>query len=435
MFSELLTELMIIFMLTVANGIFSGSEIAIVSARRNRLELLATKGLPAAQQALSLSLHPDRFMATVQVGITLIGTFSAAFGGARIGDILASWFREVPALAPHADSLALALVVAGLTYLSLVVGELLPKQIALQHAERVAIWTAPIMVFLASITRPLIWLLSVSVRLLLRLLGQASTSETNVTPEDIVYLVREGTQSGGVEAGEAQMIQRVFRFTNRPVKTVMVPRTEIIAVEATLPLIKIAQTFEESGYSRLPVFAGSLENVIGFLHAKDLLRYLGQTETIADIRPVLRPALYILSSEHTDDVLNLFRRKGDHMALVLDEYGQTAGLVTLEDLLEELVGEIRDEYDEGEEQPFVRREDGSWLVNGLEAYDTVKERLGLPTLPDLDEEGFTTLAGLILVLLKRIPKVGDKVTMGAFLLEVVDMDGRRVDKVLIQKHE
>ncbi len=431
MLSELTTELAIILVLTLANGVFSGSEIAIVSARRNRLEMQAAAGSRGARQALDLSERPDRFLATVQVGITLIGTFSAAFGGARIGDILAVWLAEIPILMPYAETLALGIVVMGITYLSLVIGELVPKQIALHHAERFATLTAPIMVFLGVITRPLVALLSFSVKGVLRLLGQENVAESYVTPEDIVYMVREGTQSGAVEVGEAQMIQRVFKFTDRPVKTVMVPRSEIVVADITMPLVKIAETFIESGYSRLPVIEGSMENVIGFLHAKELMRYLAQPEATVNIRHLLRPVIYVLGSDHTDDVLNLFRRKAAHMALVMDEYGQTDGLVTLEDLLEELVGEIQDEYDEGEEQPIVRREDGSWLVNGLEAYDKVKERLSLPTISGLDEDDFTTLAGLILALLKRMPKVGDKVDLGDFTLEVVDMDGRRVDKVLI----
>jgi len=431
MLSELTTELVIILVLTLANGFFAGSEIAIVSARRNRLEMQANAGSRGAQQALNLSERPDRFLATVQVGITLIGTFSAAFGGARIGDILADWLAEIPVLMPYAESLALGIVVVGITYLSLVIGELVPKRIALQHAERFASLAAPIMVMLAVVTRPLVAFLSFSVDLILRLLGQKNVADNPVTLEDVVYMVREGTESGAVEAGEAQMIQRVFRFTDRPVKTVMVPRSEIVAITVAMPLVGIADTFIESGYSRLPVVEGSMENVIGFLHAKDLMRYLAQPEANVNIRHLLRPVMYVLGSDHTDDVLNLFRRKAAHMALVMDEYGQTDGLVTLEDLLEELVGEIQDEYDEGEEQPFVRREDGSWLVNGLEAYDKVKERLGLPTIYGLDEDDFTTLAGLILALLKRMPKVGDKVDLGDFSLEVVDMDGRRVDKVLI----
>lgn len=436
MLSDLTTEFLIILALMVANGFFAGAEIAIVSARRNRLEREAEAGSRGAQQAVILSENPDRFLATVQVGITLIATFSAAFGGARIGDILAQELADIPVLAPYATTLSLGIVVIVITYLSLVIGELVPKQIALQHAERFATLAAPIMTFLAMITRPLVSFLSLSVQLVLRLLGQKDTGQPLVTPEDIVYMVREGTESGAVELGEAQLIQRVFRFTDRPVKTVMVPRGEIVSIAAATPLPDIVTTFTESGYSRLPVFQDSPENVIGVLHVKDIMPYLVQwPDTHPNIRDLLRPVIYVLRNDHTDDVLSLLRRKATHIALVMDEYGQIAGLITLEDLLEELVGEIQDEYDDDEDQPIVRRDDGSWLVNGLEAYDKVKERIGLPTLADVDEDDFTTIAGLVLYLHKGLPKTGVRVTLGNFTLEVVDMDGRRIDKVLVTPPE
>lgn len=436
MLSDLTTEFLIILALVIANGFFAGAEIAIVSARRNRLEREAEAGSRGAQQAVALSENPDRFLATVQVGITLIATFSAAFGGARIGDILAQGLAEIPALAPYAATLSLGIVVIVITYLSLVIGELVPKQIALQHAERFATLSAPIMTFLATVARPLVSFLSLSVQLVLRLLGQKDTGQPLVTPEDIVYMVQEGTESGAVELGEAQLIQRVFRFTDRPVKTAMVPRSEIVSIAAATPLQKIVATFTESGYSRLPVYQGSTENVIGVLHVKDILRFLMEHPGAEpDLHGLLRPVIYVLRNDHTDDVLGLLRRKATHMALVMDEYGQIAGLITLEDLIEELVGEIQDEYDEDEDQPIVRRDDGSWLVNGLEAYDKVKERIGLPTLADVDEDDFTTMAGLVLYLHKGLPKTGDKVMLGNFILEVVDMDGRRVDKVLVTPPE
>lgn len=432
MLSSLTIEFLIILVLVIANGFFAGAEIAIVSARRNRLEQQARDGSRGAEQAVYLAENPDRFLATVQVGITLIGTFSAAFGGARIGDILAQWLAEIPVLVPYADTLALAIVVVIITYLSLVIGELVPKQIALQHAERFATLAAPMMTFLSKLARPLVTFLSLSVKLVLRLLGQKETGQNLVTTEDIVYMVHEGTASGAVELGEAQFIQRVFRFTDRPVKTAMVPRSEIVSIAAATPLPDIVTTFTESGYSRLPVYQDSSENVIGVLHVKDILQFL--VEHPGDelhVQELLRPVIYVLRNDHTDDVLGLLRRKATHMALVMDEYGQIAGLITLEDLIEELVGEIQDEYDAEEDQPVVQRDDGSWLVNGLEAYDKVKERIGLPTLANVDEDDFTTMAGLVLYLHKGLPKTGDKVMLGDYALEVMDMDGRRVDKVLV----
>jgi putative hemolysin len=429
MLGELGAELVIILALTLANGFFSGSEIAIVSARRSRLEAEAKAGNRSAQQAIQLADNPDRFLATVQVGITLIGTFSAAFGGARIGDILAAWMRSVPALAASAESISLLIVVILITYLSLILGELVPKRLALQNAERLAMFAAPIMTTLSLVTRPMIGLLTASVNGILQLLGQSSAPDSAVTEEDVAYMIREGTASGAVEAGEARLIQKVFQFTDRPIRAVMTPRTEMIGVEVETPLTEAAKRFLESKVSRMPVYEGQIEKMVGVLHAKDLLHCLTKPDHAANLRTLtLLPVTFVLETEHIDDVMTSFRQKGIHLAVVVDEYGQTSGIVTLEDLLEELVGEIRDEYDHAEEHPIVQREDGSWLVDGIEAYDKVRNRIGLPEVDDAD---FTTLAGLMMQLLNRIPIEGDRVSVGDYVLEVMDMDGKRIDKVLI----
>ncbi|MCL4266643.1 MAG: hemolysin family protein [Anaerolineae bacterium] len=433
MLAEISTELLIILVLALANGFFAGSEIAIVSARRSRLELEAQSGRRAAQQAIALAESPDRFLATVQIGITFIGTFMAAFGGARISNLLAERLVTIPILAPYASTVSLFIVVLFITYLNLVIGELVPKQLALLYAERYAMLVAPVMSKLSGVARPLVAVLSGSVKLVFRLLGQSSDSDNPVTAADIEYLVREGKASGTVEAGEAQFIHRVFRFTDRPIKAVMAPRSEIVAANMQMSLVEVAELFIESGYSRLPMVEGSLENVIGILNAKDLMRFMANPDAKVNLHHLLRPASIVLRNDHVDDVMAQFRRTATHMALVMDEYGEVAGLVTMEDLLEELVGEIRDEYDEAEERPIVRREDGSWLVNGLEAFDKVQEVIGLPDVPAEDREDFTTLAGLILYLLKQLPTVGETVIFGDFVLEVVDMDGKRIDKVLIRK--
>jgi putative hemolysin len=433
MLTEIGTELVIIIVLITANGFFAGSEIAIVSARRSRLEPLAQSGNRGARQAMALAESPHRFLATVQIGISFIGTFSAAFGGARMADLLAEWLATIPSVAVYADSLSLLIIVLFITYLSLVIGELVPKQLALLHTERYAMLAAPVMSVLSAVARPLVAFLSGSVNLVFRLLGQSPTGDNVVTAEDIEYLVREGKASGTVEAGEAQLIHRVFRFTDRPIKNVMVPRSEIVAVSTQMSLVEVAELFIESGYSRLPMMEGSLENVLGILHAKDLMRFIAHPDTKINLPHLLRPAPFVLRNDHVDDVMAQFRRTATHIALVADEYGQVAGLVTMEDLLEELVGEIRDEYDDDEEQPVVRREDGSWLVNGLEAFDKVQDLIGLPDVPAEDRDDFTTLAGLILYLLKKFPTVGETVTFGDFVLEVVDMDGKRIDKVLVRK--
>jgi putative hemolysin len=424
-------EIALIFVLILANGFFSGSELAIVSARKSRLEQAANAGNARAGQALTLGRNPDRTLATVQVGISLIGTFAAAFGGARISESLSAALESIPVLKPYAEPLALTLVVVAITYFSLVLGELVPKRLALRHAEQIAMVGAPVVTVLAVVARPVVVVLTVSVNLVLRLLGQHRPVSGGVTEEDIVYMVREGTASGSVEAGEAQFIHRVFRFTDRPVRLVMTPRTEITAVDVDTPLPQVAETFLQAGYSRLPVQHGSLDNIVGILYAKDLLRALAGPVP-PDLRALLREPVFVFEHQPIDEALAIFRQKGTHIGLVLDEYGQVAGLLTLTDVLEELVGEMPEEDSGHEDRPLVQREDGSWLVDGLEPYDTVRERLGLPDVP-LEERGdYSTLAGMVLARLGRVPNVGDSVTVGDRVLEVVDMDGLRIDRVLVR---
>lgn len=429
MFAELGLEFAIILALTLANGFFAGAETAFVSARRSRLEAEANAGKRAAKQALKLADHPDRFLATDQIAITLIGTFSAAFGGARIGDVLAESLRNIPVLAPYAETVALTIVVLSITYISLILGELVPKRLALRNPEGLTIFSAPIMTVLSSATRPIIAFMTGSVNLVLRLIGQQNTTESGVSAEDISYMLREGAESGVVEAGEARFIQRVFQFTDRPVRAVMTPRTEVVAVKVDTPLPQVVERFLESKVSRIPVYQDQIDRVTGVIHAKDLLRYVAaQPNDGSEWNQLSLPPIFILETAHIDDVLTTFRQKGIHIAMVVDEYGQTSGIVTLEDLLEELVGEIRDEHDQGEEHPIVQRGDGSWLVDGMEAYDKVRERIGLPALEDHP----TTLAGVIMARLSRIPVEGDTIMVGDYILEVMDMDGRRIDKVLVR---
>jgi putative hemolysin len=356
----------------------------------------------------------------------LIATFSAAFGGARIGDILTTWMQTIPALEPVAETLSLVVVVLVITYLSLVLGELVPKRLALANPERWALMAAPAMTLLAKVARPVIALLTFSVDKVLWLLGQRERSTDTVTEEDIVYMVGEGRKSGSVEAGEAQFIRRVFQFTDRPVHTLMTPRTQIIAVSTETPLREILDTFLASGYSRLPVYRDNLDNIVGTLFVKDVMKSV-VSEAEFDLMQAMRPPIFVVESARGDDVMLQFRQQGAQIGIVIDEYGQAMGLITLEDLLEELVGEIRDEKDYFEENPFVQREDGSWLVDALEPYDKVCSMVHIPYDGEIEP---TTLAGFIADRLEHIPRVGDIVRYRGFAFEVVDMDGMRIDKVL-----
>ncbi|MGZ3582924.1 MAG: hemolysin family protein [Ktedonobacterales bacterium] len=435
----IILEIAITFVLILANGFFSGSEIAVVSARRSRLQQRANSGDRGAVQAIDLAEHPDRFLATVQIGITLISTIAAAFGGARISEALAASLRSVPALAPVAAPLAFIVVVGLITYFSLVLGELVPKRFALQHADSLSARIAPFMVWLSRVTSPIIALLSASSNMVLRLFRQQRSDEVAITEEDILYLTTMGTASGTVAAGEAQLIRRAFRFTDRVVRQVMTPRTEILALDIATPIPDMIRQMLDAPYTRMPLYAGTLDDLIGILYVKDMLRAreeAGADEKI-DLRRVVRQPIFVLEHQHAADILPLLQHQATHLAFVVDEYGQVTGLVTLEDVLEELVGDIADEYgshDEHEGPAVSRLENNTWIVDGTEAYESVREQVGndlLPAIPAEERGEYTSVAGIILARLGRIPKEGDTVRLGKALLEVVKMDGRRIDKVLI----
>jgi putative hemolysin len=425
-------EFLIIFALTLANGFFSGAEIAVVQSRRNRLEEQAEAGSAGARKALALAAQPDRFLATVQVGITLISTFSAAFGGARLAAPLAEALVGLGMARQTSDTIALLIVVALITYLSLVFGELVPKRLALQNAERLAIFAAPFLTVLATIAHPITVFLSASVQVVSRLLGIDRIQARDVTEADIMSMVREGAQSGAVEADQAEFIEQVFRLSYRPVRAIMTPRSEIISLQVEATLEQAVAVFEETHFSRIPVCEGPLDNVVGVLNAKDLVRFAGKPAGDFRLRELLLTAQFVPESARSDDVLDMLRDSGTHLALVIDEYGAVTGLVTMEDVLEELVGEIRDEYDQAEEAELVARDDGTWLVDGGYSVERLDEAVGGDLLTDDLNADFTTVAGLILTVLNRIPVEGDKVRFGHYELEVIDMDGRRVDKLLIR---
>jgi len=432
MSSVLPIEIAIILLLIVANGFFAASEIAIVSSRRGRLEREAAAGNRGAKQALELAESPDRFLATVQVGITLISTLAAAFGGARLAEPLAGWLASIPALRAYAEPLALGVVVALITYFSLVLGELVPKRLALQHAEGIAVRVAPILGAISRLARPAIAALTASAAVVLRVVGRRPAVGGAVTEEDIAYLVRQGEASGAVEAAQARFIGRVFRFDERPARAIMTPRPDIVALDVETSFPEVVDTLLGTTHSRIPIYEGTLDQVIGILYAKDLLRALKAPQA-TDIRPLLRPAAFVLRHQRLDDVLAAFRRQRSQLALVVDEYGQVEGLVTLADVLEELVGDLPPEHAAPEEPSLVQLEDGTWIVDGAEPYDALRERVGLPDLPPEERGQYVTVAGVVLARLDRIPTVGDTVGLGDFTLRVLDMDGRRIDKLSIAR--
>jgi putative hemolysin len=426
-------EILIIIALAVANGIFAATEIAMISARRGRLQQRADEGDPRATAAINLQEDPNRFLSSVQVGITLIGTLSGVFAGATFADTLAPQLATLPYIGPYADGLAQFLVVVIVTYLSLILGELVPKRLALQNAEGLAMFMARPMTVVASVARPVIWLLTISTNLLLSILGQSKVDEERVTEEDIRQLVREGAEGGSVEPHEQEIIDRIFTAGDRTVRAVMTPRRDVYMLDADEPLGAVLDELLESGFSRFPVYEHDRDHILGIAHVRDILRLYRTKGTENLIREVVSSPVYVPENTMAIELLSTFKKSQRHMAIVVDETGGTAGVVTLEDVLEEIVGEIADEYDDAETPPYVRREDGSFLVDGTLPIETLKALLGIEELPDEDTYRYDTLAGLVISLLGQIPTTGEITRWGGWSFEVIDMDGLRIDKVLISR--
>ena len=422
-------EALVIFLLIILNGVFAMSEMAVVSARKSRLQQWAEAGNARARAALELANAPNQFLSTVQIGITLIGILAGAFGGATIATALASWLDGIPLLAPYSRALSLAIVVAIITYLSLIVGELVPKRLALNNPERLAAAIASPMRALSRIAHPVVHLLGLSTEFVLRMLGMQSTPEPPVTEEEIRALIAQGAQAGMFEEAEREMVDRVFRLGDRRVGAVMTPRPEIIWLDRDAPPEEIRDTITQSAHSRFLVAEGSLDNVLGVVHAKDLLVHCLGEQTV-DLNATLQQPLYVPESMRALKVLELFKQSRTHIALAVDEYGGIQGLVTPNDILESIVGDLP-EAGEVVEPLAQQREDGSWLLDGMLPVDEFKALFHLGPLPGEDQAVYHTVAGFVIMQLGRIPAAADSFEWEGLKIEVVDMDGNRVDKVLV----
>ena len=425
-------ESLIVFAMLLANGFFAGAEIAVIAAKRGRLEQQAGAGDRKARIALDLASNPNRFLSTVQVGITLVGTFAAAFGGAHLAPLIAKELAQfkVGFLAEYWDDLALAVVGLVIAYCSLVVGELVPKRLALRYAEDLARFVARPMQLLSQVARPVVWFIGLSTDLVLALFGIRQADENSVQMEDIQHLIKAGTAEGLLEPAEQKLALGALELGERTVRDIMRPRIELDALDVTTPAEEVIGTIAMAGFSRLPVYEGDLDHVIGFVHIKDVFRqqYLGWP---IDLRKLLHPALFVPETLPLDRLLEFFQEKETQLALVLDEFGGTEGMVTLEDVVSELVGEIRDEHHRERSDAIVRRNDHTWLVDGRVPIDDLIEELGLKTPEAAVPRNVTTVAGLVLDQMGRIPKVGDRTHWDAIDLEVVDMDGQRIDRLLV----
>jgi putative hemolysin len=427
----MLLEALIILSLILVNGLLAMSEIAVVSARKARLQQAAEEGDRRAGKALELAERPSDFLATVQVGITLASILAGTFGGATIAKGIAALLAGVPALAPYSTALGVGSVVVTITFLSLVLGELVPKRLALADPERTAGRVAGLMAGLAVITRPLVRLLSATTDLVTRLIGVQASEEPAITPEELRILVEQGRQSGVFEEAEQEMIEGVLRLDERRVGGLMTPRTQIVWIDINDTTDAIREKVAASRHSRFPVCQESLEEILGIVRTKDLL-----VQTLAcqplDLRSILQPPLFVPESASALRVLELLQEHSRHVALVTDEFGSIQGLVTHNDILEAVVGALP-APGKNAEPAAVRRSDGSWLVDGLMDVETFKALFDLENveLPDEELSIYQTLGGLAMHQIDAIPTVGQTFTWQGFRFEIMDMDGRRVDKVLV----
>lgn len=426
-------ELLILLGLILLNGIFAMSEMAIVSARRTRLETLAAENKNGAQTALDLAAEPDRFLSTIQIGITLIGVMSGAFGGAAVAGDLANTLVQInPDFANFAQPLSLALVVGLTTYLSLVIGELVPKRIALSNPENIASLIARPMQRLSTLTGPLVTLLSASTGLVVSLLGIRQTEEPSITDKEVLAIIRQGAAQGIFAEDEESFVQGVMRLDEQRVGSVVTPRTEVIYFNVDDSEDTIRQKIRESTFSAYPVAQDSIDRVIGMVRTKDLLAQIIREGSI-DLKAIMLQPLFMPESVSVADVLQQFKSTGIHTALVVGEYGGIEGLVRMHDIIEQIFGELDGGVFDDQEPDVVQREDGSWLLDGQLSLLRMEELFPEFQIPEREAGNYETLAGFVMARLGRVPQPADHFDYSNLYFEVMDMDDIRIDKMLVRE--
>ncbi len=427
---ELLYEVILIAILILLNGYLAGTEIAVVTARKSNVKRLAESGNRSAKIFLKLKEEPDRFLATIQIGITGVGVLASAVGGAAAVKAIKPALQAVPikALSLAAEPISIGIVVVTITYFSVIFGELVPKSIALRHPETVGLWTARTIDTFAKVNSFFVKGLTFSTSLVLRPFGRKPfTERAYVTEEEVKLLIKEGGKHGVFEPTEERILQSIFEFTDMSAKEVMVPDTKMVAIQIDRSPREILSIIEEEQFSRYPVFGRGLNDIRGILNAKDFLTLFGKTGQV-DVRKIIRTAFFIPETMKISPLLREMQRRRIHMALVVDEYGGVAGLVTMEDLVEEIVGEIRDEHDV--ESPVVQLSDGTMLIDASISMKDLKEDYHIP-LPESPE--YETLGGLLMTVLQKIPQAGDRVEIEGKGIKIVEMVGQRISKVKLEK--
>lgn len=427
-------ELLLVFLLILANGFFAGSELAVISARKSRIAQLVSEGDENAKIVEGLQDDPHRFLATVQIGVTIVGSMASAVGGAAAIQYLKPFFLAAPFefLRHAAEPLSITIVVAMISYFSLIFGELVPKTIALQYADSMSLHVAKTIRFLARAGSVAVSFLAFSNRAVLALLRiKAEGGQAFITPEEVRHIVQEGHETGVFSATEREYIENIFDFTHTSVREVMVPRTRIVGIDLESSREEMLRTVMDNMYSRYPVYRGSIENITGFIHGKDFLGRMVQ-EPGFEVETIVRPPYYVPEVKKVNELLKEMQRKRIHMALVVDEYGGISGLATTEDLLEELVGEIEDEHDVGEPRRIQKLADGSLVLDAMISLSDLADVLDFKKEEDLP---YDTLAGLILDLLGRFPERGEKVKFDGFVLICEEVTRTAILKVRIMKDE
>jgi putative hemolysin len=421
-------DLIILLLLVLLNGIFALSEMSIVSSRKGRLKAMAERGSRGARIALRLVEDPSRLLSTVQTGITLIGVIAGAYGATELAKDFQPWIAgNFPQVAQQSGAISFGIVIVFTTLLSLMFGELIPKRIALAAPERIAAATAPLMALIERVFAPAIWVLKASTEGIVRLLGLHHTRADDVTEEELQSLIVEGEAAGVLEEEEREMIEGVMRLSDRSVKAIMTPRTEMVWLDTGMSREEMLREIRDSGHSRFPVAEGNADQIVGVVQTKEMFAYLADTGKV-DVRAVMHKPAFVPETMPVLNLLDAMRGNPVRMVMVANEFGAVQGLVTAADLLESIAGEGALSEDEQIAQP-VMRDDGSWLIDGMMPIDEFEKLVALRGLQD--GEGYSTVAGLVMHLLRAIPNEGDKVERAPLKFEVVDMDGRRIDKVVV----
>ena len=435
MLSTFLIEFGLILLLIFANGVFSMAEMAVVSSRKVRLQQRAEEGSETARAALDLAENPNQFLSTVQVGITLISTLTGALGGARLSQPVANWLRGIPQVAEYADAIAIVLIVALVSFFSLVLGELVPKRIALSNPEKISAGVARPMKLFAAIGRPMVWVLSISTDGIIRLLGIKQPDDPPITPEEITVMMEQGEMTGVFEEAETEMVEAIFRLGDLHAGSLMTPRTDLDWIDLEDPYDISLQVVLDSQHNYFPVGDGGLDEVIGILHGRDLLaRIRSNGDGAIELRELAMPAQFVPESMPAFNVLERLKEASGNLAMVIDEYGGVIGMVTLFDVMEAMVGGISIGGVPVVPEA-VQREDGSWLIEGMMRIDEFKKILDLDELPDEDRAGYQTVGGFVMAQIGSVPGAGEAFECCGWRFEVMDMDNLRVDKVLATKTE